>query len=45
MFDDIVANTNPILAYLPDAEEIQEIQATNMYISYPTSFFNIKQFL
>ena len=39
MFDDIVANTNPVLAALPTAEDL--IMA-NLYVHPTLSFFNAK---
>ena len=40
MFDDIVANTNPALAALPDAEQLA---MANMYINPNYTFFNAKR--
>jgi hypothetical protein len=40
MFDDIVLNTNPVLAALPDTEDL--IMA-NLYMHPTLSFFNAKQ--
>jgi len=39
MFDDIVANTNPVLAALPNADDL--IMA-NLYVHPTISFFSAK---
>ena len=40
IFEDIIANTNPILRYLPDAESLA---AANLYMNHNSTFDNVKR--
>jgi len=42
MFNDIVANTNPVFASMPDADDILMV---NLFMQPGENFFNIKQSL
>jgi len=42
IFEDIVANTNPMLAFLPNVRQLAE---SNLYINHSLSYFSVKRSL